>query len=168
MPEAPISLRDLQSILFKSCDLIVPDAWTDMNGHMNEARYVEVAAKATDALLDYIGAGQDYVATQKSYFTAESHVRFLAEAHAGDHLVTMTRVLQGAPKTLHLFHTLFRSAAPAQPVATVETLLVHVDLKSRRGCLPSDDVANAVASLRAEHEKLPLPQGLGRHVGQRP
>ncbi|MEO0992118.1 MAG: carnitine 3-dehydrogenase, partial [Pseudomonadota bacterium] len=60
-------------------DLQVPQVWTDYNGHMNETHYLEAGSKATDRLMVLVGADADYVATGKSYFTVESHVRHLDE-----------------------------------------------------------------------------------------
>ncbi len=69
----------------------VPQGWTDYNGHMNEAHYLEAGSRATDRFMELIGADEDYVAGGRSYFTVESHVRYLAEAHAGDRLTARLR-----------------------------------------------------------------------------
>ena len=57
----------------------VPTSWTDYNGHMNETHYLEAASLATDRFMELIGAGPDYIAQGRSYFTVESHVRYLDE-----------------------------------------------------------------------------------------
>src|SRR5512138_2330016 len=49
----------------------VPADWTDYNNHMNESRYLQCFADASDALLRMIGVDADYVASGGSYFTVE-------------------------------------------------------------------------------------------------
>ena len=146
-------------------DIQVPQTWTDYNGHMNEAHYLEAGAKATDQFMVMIGADADYIASGLSYFTAESHVRYLSETHQGARLRVETRVINGEGKKLHLFHSLLTDG---EPVATVETLLLHVDLDTRRSCPPAPKVAEALVRISAAHAALPKPDGLGRFVGQRP
>ncbi|UWQ64967.1 carnitine 3-dehydrogenase (plasmid) [Leisingera caerulea] len=143
----------------------VPQSWTDYNGHMNEAHYTEASAQATDRFMEMIGCDAAYIAAGGSYFTVENHVRFLDELHEGDALTVTTQVLQGTGKKMHLFHRLF--GPEGKLAATVETLLLHMDLNARGTSLPSPEVADKLASYAAAHAGLPLPEGAGRHVGQR-
>ena len=143
----------------------VPQSWTDYNGHMNEARYIEASAQATDRFMEMIGCDAEYIAAGGSYFTVENHVRFLDELHEGDTLTITTQVLKGEGKKMHLFHRLH--GAEGQLAATVETLLLHMDLNARGTSLPSDAVAARLAAYASDHAGLPLPDGAGRHVGQR-
>jgi len=82
----------------------VPLDWTDYNGHMNEARYLQAFCDATDRFMEIIGCDADYIASGGSYFTAETHIRHLAEVHAGTRIAVTTRVMMGAGKKLHLWH----------------------------------------------------------------
>lgn len=141
----------------------VPSSWADYNGHMNETHYLEAGAQATDRFMEIVGADAAYVAAGRSFFTVESHVRFVAEVHAGDHLTVTTQLLAGAGKKMHLFHSLACKGAVA---ATVETMLVHMDLNTRRSSEPAPEVAARIAALVEAHAKLPRPDGAGRHVGQ--
>ena len=142
----------------------IPPDWTDYNGHVNEARYLDLGSQASDGLMVLVGADPDYVAGGFSFFTAESHVRYLAELSAGDGVRATTQVLGGEGRKLHLFHSIDR--ADGTPAATVETLLLHVDLSTRRSCPPAPAVAERIAALAEAHARLPLPEGAGRHVGQ--
>jgi carnitine 3-dehydrogenase len=47
-------------------------------------------------------------------------------------------------------------------VATVESLLLHVDLGTRKTCLPGEDVARALARITEEQAGLPVPDGAGK------
>ncbi|WP_321340697.1 carnitine 3-dehydrogenase [Breoghania sp.] len=141
----------------------VPPSWTDYNGHMNEAFYLEAGSKATDGFMDLIGADEAYIARGMSYFTVESHVRYLDEVHAGDMLTATTQVLKGEGKKMHLYHRLFRGDGAM--AATVETLLVHTDLNARKTCLPAPEVAEPLAAYAAAHENHEK-SGAGRFVGE--
>ncbi|SHI62574.1 carnitine 3-dehydrogenase [Wenxinia saemankumensis] len=142
----------------------VPSSWTDYNGHMNETHYLEAAGRASDRFMALVGADADYIAGGLSYFTVESHVRYLDEVLAGDRLTVTTQVLSGAGKKLHLFHRLARGDGTL--AATVETLLLHVDLETRRSCDPALQVTEAVARHARAHEGRPA-EGAGRFTGQR-
>ncbi|MGF1562927.1 MAG: carnitine 3-dehydrogenase [Geminicoccaceae bacterium] len=144
----------------------VPTSWTDYNGHMNETHYLEAGGAATDRFMELIGADAAYIASGRSYFTAESHVRFLAEAKAGERIRATTQVLRGDGRKLHLFHRLTR--ADGDLLATVETLLIHVDLTTRRSCPPNPELVAALTIIAAQHAELPLPEGAGRSVGAKP
>ncbi len=140
----------------------VPQTWTDYNGHMNEAHYLEIGAQATDNFMAMIGAGPDYIASGKSYFTVENHLCYHDEVKAGDTLSVTTQVVAGKGKKMHLFHRICRGEVVA---ATMETLLLHVDLGSRRACAPEAAVETALAAWAEHHAGLDAPVELGRNVG---
>ncbi|MDK3017049.1 carnitine 3-dehydrogenase [Pseudodonghicola flavimaris] len=142
----------------------VPVTWTDYNGHMNEAAYLELGTWATDGLMQRVGADADYIASGKSYFTVDTRVRYLDEVHLGDLLTVTTQVLEGAGKKMHLFHRAWRSDGGL--AATIETLLLHTDLTTRRSCPPEPAVATALAALAEAHREMAAP-GAGGAVGQR-
>ncbi len=151
--------------LIVTVDRAIPQSWTDYNGHMNEAHYLEASAQATDTFMEMIGADPDYVAAGNSYFTVENHMQFLNELKSGERLKVTTQVLNGAGKTLHLFHRL--QGQDDRLAATVETMLLHMDLAARKSSLPSDAVASKLVQFAESHASLPMPDGVGRYVGER-
>ena len=80
--------RDLEPVFFApfvSSLMRVEPGWIDYNGHLNMAYYNVLFDRAVDEAFELIGCGLDYVKTRKqSCFTAEVHVRYLRELHAGD------------------------------------------------------------------------------------
>ncbi len=143
----------------------VPQSWTDYNGHMNEAHYLEAFAQANDAFMVLVGADEAYIATGKSFFTAETHLRHLAEAKAGDRITITSQVLMAEGKKMQVFHRMY--GPNNELVATCEALLIHVDLTTRRACPPEQVVATKLAEFANRHARLPAPDGAGRHVGQK-
>ena len=146
----------------KTLDRQIPDSWTDYNGHMNEARYLDCFSQASDSLLRLIGVTADYVESGNSYFTVETHIRHLDEVTAQEQIYTTTQVINGEGKKLHLFHNLMHE--DGRLLATGEHLLLHVDMNSRASSLPEPAVADALAKIAAAHAKLPMPDGSGRAI----
>ncbi|AXC48834.1 carnitine 3-dehydrogenase [Paracoccus suum] len=143
----------------------VPVTWTDANGHMNETHYLEAGSLASDRFMAMVGADADYIAAGKSYFTVENHIRYLDEVLAGEMLTVTTQVLAGEGKRLHLLHRLWKDGKRLS--ATVESLLLHTDLQTRRTSLPDEAVARKLADWAARHAGIEA-EGAGRFVGQRP
>ena len=158
--ETPSQIDISQPI--KTLDRQVPDSWTDYNGHMNEARYLDCFSQASDSLLRMIGVTADYVESGNSYFTVETHIRHLDEVTAQEQIHATTQVIYGEGKKLHLFHKLMHE--DGRILATGEHLLLHVDMNSRASSLPGPAVADELAKFAAAHAKLPLPDGSGRAI----
>ena len=143
----------------------VPTHWTDYNGHMNEARYLDCFSQATDCFMQMCGVDAAYVAAGGSYFTVETHIRHLDEVTAGSKIYATTQLLLGEGKKMQLFHHLYDG--DDRLLATGEHMLLHVDMNSRASSLPSPAVAAALAKFAAAHATLPLPEGAGRAIGVR-
>jgi len=139
-------------------EMQVPTSFVDYNGHMNEAPYLEVGARASDRLMEMIGADADYIAGGLSYFTAENHIRYLAEIDIGDSITVTTQALGGDGRKLHLLHRFWTGGET--PAATMETLLLHVDLSSRRVVAPEGVVADRASALVAAHQAHERPSRL--------
>ncbi|WP_370049858.1 MULTISPECIES: carnitine 3-dehydrogenase [Salipiger] len=142
----------------------VPVTWTDYNGHMNEAAYLELGTWATDGLMKLVGADEAYVASGKSFFTVDTRIRYLDEVHRGALLTVTTQVLEGAGKKMKLFHRVLTEDGSL--AATIETLMLHTDLTTRRACPPEPQVAQALEDIAARHAGRPA-EGAGGAVGQR-
>jgi len=140
----------------------VPLDWTDYNGHMNESRYLQAFCDASDRFMELIGCDADYIARGGSYFTAETHIRHLLEAHAGMQIEVRTRVLSGQGKKMHLWHEMYEGG---NLLATGEHMLIHVSLETRRPSVPGTEVEVALTRIAEAHAKLDMPEGAGRFVG---
>ncbi|GFE50326.1 L-carnitine dehydrogenase [Roseobacter cerasinus] len=141
---------------------VVPLDWTDYNGHMTEAKYLQAFGDATDRFMELIGCDADYIASGRSYFTAETHIRHLDEVHAGTMLEVRTRVLGGGGKKMHLWHEMRAGGAV---VATGEHFLLHVSLETRRPSDPSEAIDRALRRFVAAQSDMPKPAGAGRAIG---
>lgn len=139
-------------------DRQVPTDWVDGNGHMNESRYVQAMSEASDRFLVWIGATPEYIASTGSWFTVENHVRYLAEVMIGDRITATTQVLEAKGKKLKLFYTIRRNGEVA---ATVEQLLIHVDMQTRRAGDPPAEMADLTRRIAEAHAGFEVPDGAG-------
>ena len=148
----------------RTLDRVVPTDWTDYNGHMNEARYLEAFSEATDRFMQIIGCDAAYIASGGSYFTAETHIRHLDEVRAGEPVHVDTQCLAGAGKKMHLFNSLYHR--DGRLLATGEHMLIHVSLETRRAAPPADAIAQKLNTIAMLHELLPRPGGAGRAIAE--
>lgn len=134
----------------------VPKIWTDYNGHLNEAHYLEVFAQASDRFLEVIGAGQDYVKAGHSYFTLDTHIRYLAEITAGERIRVTSTLIEGDGRKIKLAHRL--QGGNREAAATAEQLLIHVDLMTRRSSSPEPHVLQRVLACLAASRSRPTSE----------
>jgi acyl-CoA thioester hydrolase len=135
--------------------------WVDYNGHMSESAYLLVFGDSSDAFFRFFGVDEQYRASGRSLYTAETHLRHLREAKLGDRLQLTLQVLGVDSKRLHILHEMYH--ADGQMVATAEQLLVHADTRSGRAAPFPGLVAGRLAKIQAAHAALPVPGYVG-HV----
>lgn len=141
----------------------IPVDWTDYNGHMNEAHYLEVFGDATDRFMEIVGCDAAYIANGGSYFTVETHICHIDEVQEGARVEVHTQCLNGEGKKLHLFHTLYHD--DGRVLATGEHMLLHVSLKTRRTAPPEEPLASLLATAMKGQSLIPIPEGAGRSIG---
>jgi len=115
--------------------------WIDYNGHMNMAFYNVVFDKGVDHVFDGLGIGAAYMEeTNGSCFTMEIHVTLF----------------------LQMFH-----AKKDYLAATMEQMVLHVDLNERRAAPMPESVQTNVQMLREAHGNLVIPPQVGSVIGIR-
>ena len=144
-------------------ETVVDPSWVDYNGHMTEARYLQVFADATDAFLRHVGVDAAYLGGGHSAYTVETHLRHLREVAGLEPIQVATQVLGADEKRLHLFHAMTH-AQSGETLATGEHLLLHVDTEAGRACPWVEPVAGRVSDAAAAHGALPTPDGAGRAI----
>ena len=144
--------------------LQVLPGWIDYNGHMTESRYLFASSETVDNFLRLIGADMDYVAGGHSYYTAESHIVHRGEAKLGDRLTGSVQVLHADEKRLQVFVTIARGA---DVVATVEQMLLHVDMAAGKTCAAAPAVLARLMPIAEAHRALAWPAEAGRAIGRK-
>jgi len=142
----------------------VDPAWTDYNGHFNMAYYNVLFDRAVDELYELLGIGQDYVTSaRRSCFTAEVHLRYLRELHAGDPVRVSIQLLAHDAKRLHYIEQMHH-AVEGWLSATSENMALHVDLQSRKVAAFPPAAMGRLQAVQAAHAALPHPPGVGRAI----
>ena len=150
---------------FVSSVMRVEPQWIDYNSHLNMAYYNVLFDRAVDETYELIGVGTDYVAKRRqSIFTAEVHVRYLRELHAGDPVRVTFQLIDYDAKRLHYFEQLFH-AEKGWVSATSENLSLHVDMTSKKTATFPREVTARLAEMKASHTLLPVPEAAGRRIG---
>jgi acyl-CoA thioester hydrolase len=149
---------------FVSSVMRVEPGWIDFNGHLNMAYYNVLFDRAIDEVYEPLGLGQRYVEVNRhSTFTAEVHVRYLRELHAGDPVRVTFQLLGFDAKRLHYFEELHH-AEEGWLSATSENMALHVDMAARKTAAFPDAIMARLARMKAAHASLPVPQGAGRRI----
>jgi acyl-CoA thioester hydrolase len=135
--------------------------WVDYNGHLSEWAYLLVFGDNADAFFRFFGVDDDYRAAGRSLYTAETHLRHLAEAHLGERLRLTLQVLGVDTKRLHIVHEM--AGDTGEHIATAEQLLLHVDTRAGKVTPFPAEVAGLLRRIRDAHAGLPVPGYVG-HV----
>ena len=158
--------RDLEPLFFApfvSSVMKVEPGWIDYNGHLNMAYYNVLFDRAVDEAYELLGCGVDYVKTGFSTFTAEVHVRYLRELHAGDPVRVTFQLLAYDSKRMHYFEQLFH-AQEGWVSATSENMSMHVDMNAKKVTPFPPAVTKRLEQMKASHAQLPLPEAAGRRI----
>ena len=138
---------------------VLPE-WVDYNRHLTQGAYGRLFADATDAALIELGFGPEYRAlTGGSFYTVETHIRFLREIQEGASIEIETQVLGVDAKRLHLWHVM-RIAEVSDPAATEESMLVHVDITA--GSVTA--MGESIRRIAADQVISPVPEEAGRAI----
>jgi acyl-CoA thioester hydrolase len=159
-----IDLEPLFFAPFVSSVMRVEPGWIDYNGHLNMAYYNVLFDRAVDEAFELIGCGPDYVKARKhSCFTAEVHLRYLRELHAGDPVRVTFQLIDYDAKRMHYFEQLFH-ATEGWVAATSENMSLHVDMGSHKTAPFPAEIARCLGRMKEAHASLPLPEAVGRRI----
>jgi acyl-CoA thioester hydrolase len=148
---------------FVSSLMRVEPTWIDYNGHLNMAYYNVLFDRAVDEIFELLGCGADYVKTGFSTFTAEVHVRYLRELHAGDPVRVSIQLIDYDEKRMHYFEQLTH-AEQGWLSATSENMSLHVDMNAKKVAPLPAAILDRLAQMKLAHARLPLPDGVGRKI----
>ena len=139
--------------------VVVRPEWVDYNHHLNEGYYAVIFGNASDHLLEHLGFGPEYRGERAgTFYTVETHIRFLREVTEGARLEVKSQVLGVDSKRLHLWHELLDESGAL--TATAETMLLHVDIGTGRVSAMSAEIEQA-----ARQEISPvMPVDAGRAI----
>jgi len=165
---APV-LPSYQQVLEIPCLLegtVTPD-FIDANGHMNVRYYLDSGATSADALIRQVGIDDEYRARRRmGVFTVEHHLRYFTEMREGDKFSVHTLFLDRSDKVGHLL-ALILDRVDEVLSCTVEIVLVHVDMDTRRPVPFPEDIAAGLDRWIDEAGKVEWPAPLCGAMGIR-
>ena len=137
----------------------------DENGHMNVRSYDRVLEEADMAFFYTMGWTPDYLQVeQKGFFRVEKHVRYRAELLLDAPLLATAWLIDADLRRFQLFFQLWNGHTKTR-AATMETLLLHMDLTTRRpAAMQQGAQAQNWLSLQHDQAGTPPPPGTGRKV----
>jgi len=163
MPARPTFSEILE--LPSSFETSVLPPFIDANGHMNIRHYVDVGGAATNSICEDVGINDGYRGSRRmGVFTAEQHLAYFSEMHLGEAISAHVRVLDRSGTAVHMM-AMILDRANDRLACTFETLLVHVNMDTRRPTPLPQDVAKRLdrhlASDRAIRWPAPVSGALG-------
>ncbi len=167
MPQSdPLTDPASHPVPFRSSVMTVEPEWIDYNGHLNMAYYNVMFDRAVDEVYEVLGLGPDYLKrANHSSYTAEAHVTYLAEIHAGDEVTVTFQLLDYDAKRVHSFQEMWRADGTLS--ATSEQMSLHVDMAAKRVSPFPDSVMARLKAMRRAHAVLPNKPQVGHVIGIR-
>lgn len=144
-------------------DVRVLADWVDENGHMNVAYYLKAFDESLNAFYAAWGStwGQ-LIAAGYSTFAAQTNLGYRQELLAGERFSIRTLLLAHDRKRIHLGMSLHKDDGTL--AATCEMLLLFIDMGTRRVAAMPDVYFDALAAIKAAHDCLERPPGLGQPI----
>ena len=129
----------------------VPPSAIDYNGHLNDAAYAQVLTDANEMFLDALGLSAAYRdASGCSMYTVEITLKFLHEVSRDDEVRAESWVSSADSKRLRVATTLLVADTP---VATGDSLYLHVDTEAGKVSPFPDDRAELLARMEKAHDE---------------
>lgn len=142
--------------------------WLDGNGHLNMAYYHVMFDRTVDLGLAALGLCSGYRSTANAaVFTVETHIVYLREVMAADWVRCAFQLLGADDKRLHVVQRMVHDVGlpdAAEDVAVSESMLVHVDLSTRRAAPFPERKATRIVEMARAHAHVPAPRHAGRRI----
>lgn len=153
----------MDSLLLPTSLMMVEPEWTDYNGHLNMAYYNVLFDRGVDFAISALGMTQTYVKTRKlTIYTAEAHVRYVRELHAGQMVYATFQIVNHDAKRIHAFQQLHHQ--DGWIAATSEVLLLHIDMAGPKVVAFPADIAKAIEDITVHHADFARPEWAGKFI----
>ena len=135
----------------------IPREFLDENQHVNVQYYVHLVERGLVEVFRRIGLGELYASADEiGNFALEQHIRFLAELLLGDRISVFIRLVGLTPKRAYFMGFLVNETRE-ELAATVEVVMMNVDIKQRRGAPFPTPALGQLDNLLMQHRNLPWP-----------
>lgn len=146
MPRSPQPFPSLEQALAlpSRYSIVVPKDFTDGNGHMNIARYMQLHSDGGWAYFAELGMSEETArAGGPTTFDVEHHIVYRREVMAGDEVSVHVRVIDRTDKALHSLQFLVNRTR-GEIANSHEAVALCVDLATRRLTTFTDELARDI------------------------
>lgn len=149
---------------FESVGIEVLPEWIDSNGHMNIAYYIKCFDRALDQVYHQFGFVPAMMRERNaSSFTGELHATYQRELLLGDPIRVTTQLLGCDARRCHFIQCMYH-AREGYLAATLEWMLLYVDMTTRRVTTMPEELQRHLARVVEAHSRLPMPPEVGRRI----
>jgi acyl-CoA thioester hydrolase len=157
MKPPQIPLEKILALEPVSLRMNVPEAYHDVNGHMNVRWYAAIFDEAGDTLHVRLGLTPDF---HKAHGTGtmdlENHINYLDEVRAGDRLAVFTRLVAYSAKRIHYLMFMVDETRGSLS-AIFECINAFADLKLRKTARFPPEIAAKIEAEVAASSVLDWP-----------
>ena len=132
----------------------VKNEMCDQNGHMNVAYYLQAFDENSRDLFEKIGFDEGYLQMGYSCFAIEDSLRYMHEFLEGENIISMFRIHDFNQKIIHIVGVLMNEDKKISAIS--ETLVVHVNMQSRKASNMPETLLDRVKSVYEQHTRYPI------------
>ena len=132
----------------------VKNEMCDQNGHMNVAYYLQAFDENSRNLFEEIGFDQGYLQMGYSCFAIEDSLRYMHEFLEGEDVISNFRIHDFNKKLIHIVGVLLNKDKKLSAIS--ETLVVHVDMKSRKASDMPKTLLDKLKTVNEQHTIYPI------------
>ena len=141
--------------LDRAYETTIPQAYLDENQHVNVQYYLRLVEQGLGEVFRRVGLGERYAAADEiGNFALEQHIRYLAELLHKDEVSVYIRLVDLSPKRAYFIGFLVNDSRE-QLAATVEVVMMNVDVARRRGTPFPPKAKQNLDALLTAHRNLP-------------
>ena len=150
-----LSVQEDLEQLPRTHELVIPDTYLDLMGHMNVSWYSHLFSSGTIGTFRLMGLDQEYFQHQQAgSFALATHILYLAEVLVGKHVSVRSRILGVSEKRFHFMLFMINDDDRVLS-ATCEFVGAHMDMKTRRIAPMPAEVRETIQSYCDKHAQLP-------------
>ena len=145
----------INSFPYKAEPMEITEEMCDQNGHMNVLYYNQMLGFAFGNFYTIdMGFSDEYFDSGFSSFTLEDNYRYTKECLLGEKILPRYRLHNVNKKLIHIAGVLINESGDV--CALYETVLGHIDMKSRKTSEMQNDFLNNLLSIMKDNTKHPI------------
>ena len=155
MKPEKVSVETISSLRPVCLRRTIPEAYLDLNNHMNMRWYVALFDDAGDTLHDHLGLTRGFHrAHGTGTMDLEHHTWFINEVMADDQICVYARMVARSAKMIHYIMSMLNEST-GKVAAHFECVNALVDLQVRKAAPYPAEILTRIDAMLAEQKQLP-------------